>query len=71
MNKPIIRIFISKYIQEASSNAVAVVKHSRIPSVGEHIFLEYSTHKVIRVEHILNASDDTPCANVYLKEKES
>jgi len=70
MSHPIIRVFLEG---EDREKPIYRGPHACIPRIGEHICVQYWTHRVSRVEHILGFSfDDEPIkADVFLEKEKS
>jgi hypothetical protein len=70
MDWPIIKVFIGSGTKQPDCKFFWEGKHPCIPSVGDHICVEYKEHKVWRTEHILSSFCDVK-AHVFLQEVES
>lgn len=66
MSRPIIRVFLSKSTRPRVE-PIYHGPHPTIPSVGEHVSIEYDACLVWKVEHILsNENDSHTNADVYV-----
>ena len=68
---PNIRVFLGDSTRKPDCEAIYFGSHSRIPTIGEHVCVQYRAHEVWRVEHILSNETGCPAAHVYLAAKGS
>lgn len=62
----IIRVYL--YTDKTPHQVVYQGSHPTIPRIGDHICVEYLSHRVFRVEHVFNCDWH---ADVWLEEKPS
>ena len=68
---PIIRVFLGDSTRKPDCEEIYLGQHPRIPTVGEHICVQYGEYEVWRVEHILSAAVGHPNAHIHIALKES